>query len=204
MKEIVKHLLRAEGRGFFISAKSGEIEAYRLTEEQAIDFCSDSPKIETLKKLEVDDVYEGFVALRLDEGFWVGTIDGKLQWLNPDIYEMRPFTNHPVGGPKRVIYSDYAPGRIALEQGRLFEYISNGNSALCRRLLLVRDLDIAESLKRNRQWRDPNGKPEEVDKELKNKLVSYIKGEDVDFTDEEKYLLEYHFNLEYLRIFGED
>ena len=148
MKEIVKHLLRAEGRGFFISAKSGEIEAYRLTEEQAIDFCSDSPKIETLKKLEVDDVYEGYVALMLNEGFWVGTIDGKLQWLNPDVYEMRPFTNHPVGGPKRVIYGDYAPGRIALEQGRLFEYISNGNSALCRRLLLVYDLDIAGVLKK--------------------------------------------------------
>jgi len=205
MKEIVNNLLRAEGRGFFISAKSGEFEAYKLTEEQAVEFCSEAPQVENLPKLEVDEVYTGFVALRLADGFWVGTIDGKLFWLNPERYEMRPFTNTPVGGhSKRVIYSDYAPGRVALEQGRLFEYISNGNNAMCRRLLLVRDLDIAGELERHRQWRDPEGKPEEVDKELKNKLVAYINGEDVDFTDEEKYLLEYHFNLDYLRIFGED
>lgn len=199
------NLLRAEGRGFFISAQSGHLEAYKLTEKQAIEFCSKAPQTENMKKFESDKVYDGFVALKLNDGWWVGKIDGEIVWLNPDVYEMRPFTNTPVGGStKRVIYSDYAPGKAALEKGCLFEYVSNGNDAMCQRLLLVRDLDIAGALENNRQWRDPKGKPEEVDKELKNKLVAYVKGEDVKFSDEETYLLKYHFELEYLRIFRED
>lgn len=205
MKRII-NLLRTDGREFFISAYVEKLVAYKLTEEQALEFCSRNAR-EGLEPLETDENYSGYVALKLYDGYWVGKVNGRFIWLDPKRYKMIPssdryFRNGFCSGHATII-SDSETDRYALEQGCLFMYRENDND-LCRSLLLIRDLDIAGELENNREYRDPDGDAEEIDKQLKDKLIAYIKGEEVEFSAEEQYLLSSHFPLDYRRIFRKD
>lgn len=209
MKKInFENLLSNGGKETFISPIEEKLYAYKLSREQAVNF---SHRFSTIQEVEdeygeknllkMNEKYEGWILLILDEGLVLGYISGTMEYLDPKKVQMLPLSKRSEAGSfaKRTILTDSRADIEAQQGGRLFSL--SGEFKKC--LVIVRDMEIAKELTNDRRMRDPKGTPVKVEKIIHDKLVKGLLAGMVDLTEAEEYCIKEHFINEAMVLFRE-
>lgn len=187
-----------ETTNFFVSIVP-KLIAFKLSFEQAVNFAN---KFRTLEELSEAYGYENALQTEEEyEGYLVVFSKGKLRvgWLDKGcITQSQPENN---------CHCPYNGSETAWREGKIFHLdgADNNKNARFHEAVIIRDLQIAGELNEYRNWRDPDGDAEEVDRQIKDKLVhSLLTGENVNLTENEDYFLSERFFYEYRRLFGNE
>ena len=183
-------MLKETGTSFFVSVARNELFAYKLSKEEAFNFSAHLFDWENGNKLAAGEFYDGFVAVISVSGkFIVGKMQGCLVLLDPKVTEIH----------------QWPEGQLALENNCLFELQTPSGEAseLFHEMpIIVRDLPIAETLRHSNAWIKPEGDPDEVDRQIKDKIISAaLNDEEIDLSVEEQRFFDDNFWLEYITLF---